>query len=629
MQQDLSINKDWLKQALLSSLHLLSDGHAYYGASRVDIELIFICTLPVFLAVMLFNYLHLPRAATMLHSLPSDRKTLLGSHVAAGISLISAPVLITAILLSMLSLFTGLGEYYSVVNVLEWTCLTLLYHIFFFSIAVFVGMFTGNAVAHFVFTYIVNLLPYGLYMLVAYGIETLLRGFSAEGMEAGWAQILPLMSLVGFSFNEFTVVQGLLYLLAAFVFLLAAGFAYNGRRLEAAGDIVAFRTVRPVFKYGVAVCLMLSAGFFAGHIKHGKRSDVIVLYFIFAFIGYWIAQMLLDKTVKVWHAYKGFLLFNAVIILLIAGISADVTGYVKHIPDVNEIESAYFGSNYTSWLSRKDKQPELAYFHTEGLFTEKANIKAVTELHRVLADSSYEDGGREEYIAYTLKNGKSILRKYAVDEYAVRTLIGPLYESHEYKVDKYPVLQQKAEDIKLIEIQDRRTAKKPLILSNEKLVQSFTDALKQELTDADYGEITESEGGYVDIQITDTNNFTAYYSLGRNFETIYKWLRDNGNYDSVLLLPEEIAHVTVQTIKVTQRKNSVNYTPDSGSSMDFTDKALIKELLDICSYGLVTGNSGTYLELRFYSQTGTPEPSFIGFLSLDAPMSEALRQSVK
>lgn len=337
--------------------------------------------------------------------------------------------------------------------------------------------------------------------------------------------------------------------------------------------------------------------------------------------------MLLEKTVRVWHAYKGYLLFNAVVILLIAGISADMTGYVKRIPALDEIESAYFGSSYTSWLSRKNKEPESEYFHTEGLFTEEANIKAVTDLHRTLADNRYEERGRGEYIAYILKNGKSILRKYTVDEGAVPTLLKPLCESLEYKVDKYPVLRQEAGDIKLIEISDRRTSKKPLILSDGKLVQSFTDIMKQELIEADYEEVAEPEAVYVDISITDRRNFTKHYNFRRSFNALYKWLKDNGYYESALLLPEEIDHITVQTVKVTQDKGNISYT-DTGGSMDLSDRAFLEELLDVYSYKSMAYSSGTYLRLDFYFQAEATKPGFSGYLSLEAPMSGALRQKL-
>lgn len=635
MLQVLPLKEEWQKEALLNSLRLTSrltsTGAPYYSFGRLDIQILFICILPVFLAVMLFSYLHSNRAATMLHSLPLERKTLLGSHTAAGMALILAPVFVIAVIMAMLASFTGLGQYYTILNVVEWAGLTLLYNILFFSIAVFVGMFTGNAIAHIVFTYILNVLPYGLYMLVVYNLEKLLHGFSSYWMDTGWAQVLPLIKLIGFSFKDFTLIQGLLYLLIAFVFLGAAGFAYNARKLEAAGNIIAFRVIQPVFKYGVAVCLMLSAGFITGY-NYPGRSAVIAAYFIFAFIGYWVSQMLMEKTVRVWHEYKGFLIFGAAVILLLVGISADVTGYVKRIPALDEVESAYFGDNYNSWLREKNQLPEADIFRTVGFFEEKENIKAVMKLHQALAENKNgENYGPQEYIAYKLKNGRSIVRRYTIDENADRALLKPLYESLEYKEDRFPVLSQNTEDIKLIEIGDRRTAKKPLVLSDRKQVQSFTDIMKKELTDAGYEEVAPSGTVYAYILVTDWKDKKICYSLERSFSALYSWLQDNGYYESVMLVPEEIDHITVQALKTTRYKGGFGIA-ETGISIDLSDRALIKELFDICSYNMDysigSADSGTYLRLGFYLQAGTANSDFEGFIYPGMPMSEALRQEL-
>lgn len=140
MLQVLPVKEEWQREALIGSLRLASEGAPYYSFTRINIQVLLICTVPVFLAVMLFSYLHSTRSMTMVHSLPLSRNTLFCSHTAAGMLIISIPVLCTAVILAVLATFTGLGQYYTVVNAVEWTCLTLLYDMLFFSIAVFTGV---------------------------------------------------------------------------------------------------------------------------------------------------------------------------------------------------------------------------------------------------------------------------------------------------------------------------------------------------------------------------------------------------------------------------------------------------------------------------------------------------------
>jgi len=628
MLQVLPIKEEWQREALIGSLRLSSNGVHYYRYIRTDVQMLILYILPVFLAAMLFSYLHTSRAATMLHSLPLSRKTLFGSHVTSGILLFSAPVLITAVILAILASFTGLAQYYTIANVAEWVYLTLIFNLLFFSIAVFVGMLTGNVIAHVVFTYVINILPYGLYLLVGYNLEKLLCGFSSDILNSGWAKVLPAIKLIGFNSKEFTIVKGLLYLLTAIIFFCAAGLVYNRRKLEAAGNIIAFKVIRPVFKYGVVVCFMLSGGLITGYFDNTGTSAVITAYFVFAFIGYWISQALLDKTVRVWYAYKGFLILITAVILLLVGISADVTGYMKRIPAINEIENAYYGNNYYSWQQERNKLPEERLFPAEGFFKEEANIRSVMNLHNALTGSRNEDNWRKVYIAYELKNGRSMVRGYTIDEYAVRQFLEPIYESMEYKEGKYPVLSQNIQDIKWIEIGDRRTKKRPLILTDVVQIQGFFDILKNELIKSEFTHISDTRGESAYIRITDGNDRSETYDIQNSFKTLYSWLKENGHYESVMLMPEDISHVSVQALSAKWYGNGGYSYSTTGRSVELSDSALITELIDICSTRLTNDSSETYLNVYFYFQAGAIHPDFTRYISSRTPMSKELQQKL-
>jgi ABC-2 type transport system permease protein len=633
----LPTKEDWQKDVLLSSLHLTTGSlHVYspgYNTDLIYIQTILICTIPVFLAAMLFSYLHSSRAATVLHSLPLKRVTLLGSHTASGILLLTIPVLVTAVILAVLSLFTGMGDYYTLVNVVEWIGLTMLFNVLFFSITVFVGMLTGNAIAHVIFSYIINILPGGLYILVVYNLEKLFYGFSANSLSDGWINALPLIKVNGYGLRGFTPVDGLLYLLLASAFFAAAGLVYNGRKLEAAGNMVALKIIQPIFKYGFASCLLLSGGLITGYFLHSGRAAVIAVCLVLAFTGCWISQMLLEKSMRVWHAYRSFLIFSAVVALLLAGISADVTGFVKYIPPMAEIESVYYGNNFGSWQREKNKLPEELYFRSEGLFKEEANIKTVMSLHRILIENKNItiNTGREEYVAYILKNGKSIVRKYIVEQSQAKKFLVPIYESQEYKEDKYPVLSQNLQDLKLIEIGDRRTSKKPLILSDSNQLHSFMIAMQTELIDADFEEITEPDDDYAYIRTTDRNDRTYYYILRNSYDSLFSWLRDNGYYGSAMLVPGDIDHVTVQTMEIMGGGGNQAYSLSKiGGSADLNDQVLIKELIDTCHSDRNNYNNlKTFLKLDFYSQVKAVSPDFTAYVYSRDTMSKALLQKLK
>lgn len=629
MQQVLPLKDEWQKEALLAGLRLSTSGAPYSRFGGFNIQVLLVFTVPVILAVLLFSYLHSTRAATMVHSLPLKRTTLLGSHTASGIMLFSLPVLLTAAVLSIFALFTGLGEYYSVLDVLKWIGLTLTFDMLFFSTTVFVGMFTGNSAAHITFTYILNILPYGIYLIVAYTAERLLYGFSPEMLDSAWMYALPVMKLAEIGNHPFTIVEGLIYLLTAFIFIGAAGLAYNRRKLEAAGNIIAFETLQPVFKYGFAICLMFLGGFTASFFYNSGKSPIVAACLVFAVAGYWIPQMLIEKSVKVWRAYKGFLVFGAVVALMLAGLSADVTGYEKYIPAADEIENVYFGYNMGIGLREEKDFPKAELSKVPGIFTEDSNISSVLRLHRALIHKGYNKTGYGRYIIYMLKNGKVIQRKYVVDEDSVKGLVKPVYESLEYKEDRYPVLNQKPEDIKYIEIGDNRTRKKPFVLADAKQLQSFTDIMRGELKEAVYDEITAgNEFAY--IRITDRDDNTKHYELNRSYDTIFAWLENNGCYSSALLTPEDIDHVGIRTVKITKYgANGYGYsTGDAIEGFSLGDKSLIQELLNIYEPDLDGCESGNYILLDFFGTKGAVTSDFGGYLYPDTKLSGELRQKI-
>ncbi len=625
------VEEQWRWHALDGLLRLEAGGSSYNSFNGLPVQTLLICAVPVFLAVMLFRYLHSPRAVGMVHSLPVKRTTLLGSHTASGILLFSAPVLLSGIVLAALALFTGLGEYYGLVQVAQWAGWTLLYDLFLFSAAVFVGMFTGNALAQAGFTYILNILPFGLYLLVACNLEKLLYGFDASALSNGWARVLPLMRVV-FSDKGFSWGEGAVYFLIVLALLAGAGLAYRLRKSEAAGNIIAFEGLRPVFRYGFAVCLMLLGGFIAAYLFDSGSTAVMLACVLSAVAGYWVSLMLVKKTVNVWRGYRGCLVFTAVIVVLLAGVSADLTGYVRYEPRPDEIVSAYYGSNYNGWRYEEDHKQVGLYFQSEGRFAEKANIEAVLKLHERLAASRSENG-REKYIAYSLESGRTVFRKYKVEESAVEEFLRPLYESEEYRKDKYPILNQAVRNLKTIEIGDRRTDKKPLVLSDAKQMESFAQVMRTELSRAGYEEIIKSESQYMYIRITDAKNFSCEYSLNRDYGLIRSWLEENGYAESILLQPAEIQRVDAAAMKLTRYKGGIyGYSYSTAQAYKITqleDAKLIGELMEICTSGYTEDTAGQYFQLNFYNGD-TVGPSFTGYVDLrTAPMSGELRKKLE
>ncbi|MDD4588451.1 MAG: DUF6449 domain-containing protein [Heliobacteriaceae bacterium] len=571
MRLEQSLENKWAREALQRSLYVVT--------GNSELQVLLICIVPVVLAALLFRYLNTSRAVAMMHSLPCRRETLYTSHCIAGLILLVLPVLLTALVLAGLNLTTTLNECYSMLNILQWLGLTLLFNTLFFAVAVFVGMFTGNTIAHLVFNYIFHFLPIGLDLLVKYNLRELVWGYSDFNAGNTWLNYLPMMRLLEQStrLGDISWGQITLYLGAAVLFFGVALYVYKVRQLETAGDVVSFPVFRPVFKYGVSICTMLLGGAYFGSMYQNTWPVITGGYLLGSLLGYWTAEMLLQKSFKVWAAYKGYLAYAATIAVLLAGLATDVTGYVHRIPDPGQVQKVYFGTNMFPWLYQEKLLaiPEDSRARYEGgyYFTEPDNIKNVVLLHHQLLQKPQVTKGPRNYVIYTLKNGEHLVRQYPVDENRYSSALKPVYESLEYKQGRFPVLSQNLEAIKLIEIKDERTPKAPVILVNRGEIAALTGLLRQEIRDLTFEELNARTTDYVNINITDVNGNSVPYKLRKSFSRVSGWLQDQGYYDQIILKPGEIIYVVLES------EAQPGQNPGLRSHVEIRDREIIEELM--------------------------------------------------
>jgi len=328
-----------------------------------------------------------------------------------------------------------------------------------YSTAIFVGMLTGNSIAQIVLTYFLHLLPVAVILLFGANISTWLYGFSLSDTYKPFFDKLPLYVLIDYrpvpSFLQAKDI--LVYLLFTLFFFVAAGYLYEKRNLEYAGDIIAFGFFRPVFKYGFTTLTMLLGGLYFKSMSFGSLYMVLLGYLLSSLFAYTLAEILIQKSFRVWSAYRGYLVYLVVILLLLAGVRFDVFGYVHRIPELDEIDKVYFGSYSNAWtIEDPNSHPIYKDIPEANLFfKEPGNIKNITKLHtQIIQNPTHKTGGSARYIVYILKNGKYQVRYYIYDENQFDSLLTPIYESMEYKRAKFPVLNQEPKDIEKEYLED-------------------------------------------------------------------------------------------------------------------------------------------------------------------------------
>ena len=379
----------------------------------------------LFMAMAMFSHLYNKRDCGLINSLPLRRETTWLTACLTGL----LPLLLCPVLTWLLSrlLFAG-NENISAAALGTWLQCILLANLAFYGLAVFCAMLTGNILAVPALFLALNLAAYGLELTVRGILDRVVYGYSTGTPLFSWLSPLVYMlsnvkasdGLDGFegpifsSRVELAELKGLPaltgYAIAGAVLLLISLLLYRRRQMETAGDVLAVKPLRPIFRYCASLCaaLVLPSIFLdtLGNRLTGLTMTLllIVLMLLGAAGGYYLAEMLLQKSFRVFRGRAwGILALWGVLACLTLAFEFDLFGYERRIPALEEIAEVQIPS-----VGRSTDDPEAIALYCQ-LHQRILDNKAHNE-NRADADS-----GRYIHLLYTLKDGNQIQRLYRVD----------------------------------------------------------------------------------------------------------------------------------------------------------------------------------------------------------------------
>ena len=365
----------------------------------------------VIAAMAMFHYLYQSKSCGMMNSLPIRRETMFLTAWLTGLVPLLLADLLVVLLTALLFCTRGLLH---VSALLRFFSLAAMGNIAFYGFAVFCAMLTGNLLV----------LPavYVVLSFTAAVAENCARGLLATfvfGMINGGSKLHFLSPPVllmdklgttwlqpyGYTLNGLGVLAA--YCAVGLLLSAAALLLYRRRRMETAGDVVAIQVLKPVFKY----CLCFGTALVFAHVilqtffrqqARGLAAALLALglMLIGAFIGYFAAEMLIQKTLKVFRGrWRGFTVACAVIALFVGVFEFDLTGYEKRVPAPDNVE---FVSLWSAGEIAELKDPSL--------------IAEAVDLHRaVIADKALceaEESDCGVTITYQLSDGRTLSRSY-------------------------------------------------------------------------------------------------------------------------------------------------------------------------------------------------------------------------
>ena len=394
---------------------------------------------PSIVALLIFRNVHSSKQGVFTHSIPVTRKSYYISNLLGGFSLMLAPILLNAVILLAMSVF-GYGKTIAPWSIMCWVAVQMAVLFIMFSVASFSAFLTGNGVAHIVINVLLHTFPLliaGAILLVS---EVFLFGFvQSENFIAEeifsntplvW--LFTRMTLERFlNFSFFGNIRLWIYVIIGAALYVLGYLLYKNRKIEACGDVAAFRVFRPILKYAVTAIAELAILAILWAMELPAVAIFIVAAVVCAVV-YFICEMLMNKTFKVFATYKGFAVFAVCSALLISFCAyTSVFGYETRIPATDKIEKATIYSGYFSDIE-------------EPFVDDEESINAVRAMHKeFLADVPLTErevwersdfNGYNLYVKYKLKNGRVLARRYLVNNDLCYKALMEMYKNVDYKM---------------------------------------------------------------------------------------------------------------------------------------------------------------------------------------------------
>ena len=403
----------WAIVLPISGLNYMRSG--YIGGWATDIEYLFralatpmTIVFGVLAAMAVCSHLYTTRSCNFTAALPPKRTALFATHYLTGLLWLVVPVAVMTLMASFLAIGCSLSGFASG---LALVCMQTL---FFYSFAVLCGMLTGHLLALPVFYGIFNGLVGGLWYLLTLLFREFYFGYPGSLVAVpAWVEwFTPAWQLFSYGSPYAGYGMSAVYAGVGIVFALAAWLLYVKRPMERAGDVVIWAGLRPVFRYGVALCSGLALGSLTRLVLGLDELGLAVSVMLWGVAGCFVGQMFLSKSVRVLRYWKGAGAIACACAALFLVMKLDLTGYETQVPEADEVVSVT--------ISGLDSYPVDTASNFHDIQTQDPQaISLITQLHQALVDqrntfNGYYDNSTRFDVTYTLADGTRLTRSYTV-----------------------------------------------------------------------------------------------------------------------------------------------------------------------------------------------------------------------
>jgi ABC-2 type transport system permease protein len=555
---------------LASRNYVNYEDYQNYMMINPEVQIIFLFLIPIAAGLLLFRYLQNEAAVDMIHSLPIRRETLYINHIISGLVLLIIPILLTSCVTFFVT--NSIEEFQSILTLSElfsWTGLIILMTCMMFFFTVSVGMMTGMSSAQGILTYIFLFLPIAMVTMVSYNLSFLLFGYSTIFLDSKMEYLSPFFRFIGTigQPEPFSTLEVAIYTILTVFFLIIGLVLYKARQLERATDVIAFPFLRPVFKYGVTFCSMIVGGSYFSATGDLNWNWIMFGYVWGAVFGYTVAEMILQKTWRIFQfrVFTGLIIYSAIFIILLVGIKNDFMNYENKLPRMDQISEVYFGNKYS--------MQELFRNDAEVYSDSKLYIQDVRKLHEYITgqkdfiESQDEEDIHVEYmvISYRLNNGKAITREYRLPLELMKKQLKPIMEAEDYKrtLPQFLQLHDKAFSINIVA---NGPMSKNVVITDPFEMEEFSQALKKDFLSQSLEDLLASTSPWGHFEFTrkhpdEQNNYEAYhFEWKKSYDEVTSWLDEHDYLEDARITMKDI--VKAEVTKGPKKINKDMYESD-------------------------------------------------------------------
>ena len=534
---------------------------------------------------LLFSYLHRVNSVSFMNSIPVSRTTQYLSHILSGFILLIVPITVTSLVIFFEELHYGSGIQFCYKYF--YTC--LLYSACAFMLTTFTSVLSGNLISTYVFGGGFIALPYFILSMANEIFSKNVYGF--VDYDEGIMQYIYIMGI-----DEMWAKRSVIYIAIALALFIISLVLYKLRNMENYGEVVAFKPLKPILMYFVAVCFGLF-GYDSLYYIHNRSLNFTLGVLPLGVVALIAVFMLNQKSFSFKGILKPIVIFAVCMGIVNVIFAFDLTGYERRIPDENNVVSidAFSGYYANCYATSRDYGAPIYDDINKGILTDKKDIDTITKLHKYLVQrGTVNDNSISIKITYTLKNNKKLSRNYLLNYNEMKDI----YSIDNYKKVIYPIANDNKKEMDYVELSDSRSLSPSIRLYNIDINKLYDvvkkDVIKltpEDLSAIDFGIDSDSR---LDIHFTEYVNYkgkTYKYTVSQRiplnscFKDVIDYLQQQGytsNYipvDSINSLDIDYSALDAPNDNSTDTETAVSEL-DTKNNVQISDKNDIKAIME-------------------------------------------------